>query len=262
MNKNICVFTICSAGHINQSVVSLNSARKNISNNYKVNLNIFCIDEVDENLKSKIKTNFDIEVLTLDSIVDENVQKSILKYKKYKDILRWSNKSNLLLYLVEKYETVFYIDNDIYFVNNCDELIEQTGKGVLLTPHNRGPKPGVCQFECLFTDGFFNAGFIGANRLGKDALKWWSDCVLWNCSKDFQKGIFNDQKYLDIMSLEFNDVVSICKNKGCNIATWNIGNINYKNIKPIFFHFSYLNVNHNNILIETYHKFKKETESL
>jgi hypothetical protein len=262
MKSTVCIFTISSADYVYQSVVSLISARNNISDNYKVSLVIFCTEDIGENLKNRIKQEHNIEILYLNSINDENVQQSIIKYTNNSDILRWSNKSNLLLVLIKEYDTVFYIDNDIYFVNNCDDLIKETNKGILLTPHNRSLKPGGCQFEENFTDGFFNGGFVGANKLGKDALKWWSSAVLWNCIKDFQKGLYYDQKYLDIMALKFNDVVNISKNEGYNIAIWNINNINYNNIKPIFFHLSTDGDGYDHVFSDKYIEFKKEIKKI
>jgi hypothetical protein len=266
LNKKACAFTISSVGYINQSVVSLRSIKNNISNNkYQVDLIIFCIENICKNIKNKIKKQFDIEIVDLNSVKDETVKKCIDKYKKNRDILRWSNKPSLSSYLIERYDVVLYMDNDIYFVNNCDELIEQTHKGILLTPHNKiNTNLGICHFKQLLKHGFFNAGFFGVNKFGKNVLKWWSEAILWDCSKNFKEGIFVDQKYLDILALEFNENVQISKNKGYNIADWNINCIDMENISPIFFHFSRFGKNQYSknyqILKEAYLKFKEEAK--
>lgn len=126
----------------------------------------------------------------------------------------------MLLKFLEKYEKVIYVDSDIFFINYWNFLFDEID-GVLLTKHNRSLYPGGHEYPCNFTDGFFNAGFIGASKLGIDALKWWQSVVEWKCEKNLLEGLWDDQKYLDIMSLEFNDIVKICKHKGCNIANWN-----------------------------------------
>jgi hypothetical protein len=225
---------------------------------------IFCIDDFSIETKNRIKNTFDINLVNINSIKNYYTLKILEKYQDNKDMLRWSNKPNILLDLIDKYDTVFYIDNDCYFVNNYDFLIEETNKGIALTPHNRSiwPNSKHSQFECLFTDGYFNAGFIAANLLGKKALEWWRDLVLWNCIIDHKTGLFLDQKYLDIMGLEFNEIVNIIKHKGCNIALWNINNINYTSIMPIFYHFSGGINNYNNLLTPKYEEFKNHIQKI
>jgi hypothetical protein len=235
------IFSISSNDYLNQAVVSLESFIKNCSYNIDVyNLSL-------ENIKSLKKQSFYInDIFTRYDHIDQN-------------ILRWSLKPSIILYFLLdlNYDKCIYIDNDIYFVNNCTFLINDINKGILLTKHHRPIVPNFnsknnYQFICNFTDGFFNAGFIGANQNAAQALYWWHLMNLWKCEKNKYLGLFDDQKYLDILALNFNSVIDICDHAGCNLALWNrntlirsYSNDNWKinnNFDPIFCHFSGINL--------------------
>lgn len=239
------------------------------------------------------KNNIDVFNITLSDILDHKIyHNSIIKqicwrHQKNKDALRWSLKSALILYFLKdrNYNNVIYIDNDIYFVNNNTFLIDSLDKGILLTKHNRPiiPKTDFFdtahdkikysepnydyiyyeQFLCNFTDGFFNAGFIGANKLSIQAITWWIKMNFWQCAKALQHGLYVDQKYLDILALEFSDIVRICDHPGCNLATWNSLTLtrSFENNKwkinniydPIFCHFSTLDTKINDDMLSMYY---------
>ena len=74
--------------------------------------------------------------------------------------------------------------------------------------------------EANFKVGLYNAGFFAANKHAADALKWWADCCLYNMTKSTWRGMFDDQKYLDLLPIKFNGV-KILKHLGCNLAGWN-----------------------------------------
>lgn len=213
-----------------------------------------------ESLKKYCDQKIDIYNISTKDIYEKKynnkyIEKTYEKYANNEDILRWSLKPCLLLYFLQNlnYEKCIYIDNDVYFVNNNTFLIDQIDKGILLTKHNRPLFPNKnpwiqSQFMCNFTDGFFNAGFIGANKNGEHALEWWHTMTLWRCSQDKCQGLYDDQKYLDILALQFNKETRICDHPGCNLATWNTHTCKRSLINdawkiediydPIFLHFS------------------------
>jgi hypothetical protein len=255
MNNSVCIFTLCSGNYIKESIISLLSFKNNITT-VTPRLFIVCIDPIPNSIIKEIFNQFSIQIIFHDDIISYNIDDIRKKYHKTKDYLRWSSKPSCLLYFLSMYDKVFYIDNDIYFINKADFILEYVNKGICLTKHNRCINPfknkiinnkinysylyykqfNLNQFKCLFTDGFFNAGFIGANNLSIKALEWWADMVLYNCSITKQEGIFLDQKYLDILALEYNDITTIINHNGCNISHWNI--LEQKIEAPIFFHFS------------------------
>jgi hypothetical protein len=183
-----------------------------------------------------------------------NEEFSNMKNKYSGDKLRWSLKPVFLKYLLGRgYDAVIYCDNDIYFFDSPEHLFYSLGReSFLLTPHYYNSSPNRAQnwFEANFRVGLYNAGFIGVSKKGIHILDWWRDCCLYNVKKAFWRGMFDDQKYLDLIPVIFDDV-KIVKNNGCNLAGWNIDNYEIKhsgngffvNNNPlIFIHFAELSI--------------------
>lgn len=253
------------------SVVVFSISTKDYEKHGKVSL-----DSFEKNYSGFVHTeNIVIEDLISHKYNSHDINKFIDKYYSNYDKLRWSLKPAIIKYFLvdKKYDVVIYVDNDIYFINNVDFLIQETNKGILLTKHHRPLYPSDNaflnnQFLCNFTDGFFNAGFIAANKFGLKAIEWWSEMNYWQCSKAKNYGLFDDQKYLDIMALEFNKCINICDHPGCNLATWNSLTIKRErvnnswiindNYEPIFCHFSDMNYkkSFDPMLYEFYEEYK------
>lgn len=176
-------------------------------------------------------------------------------YKKYaagnKDRFRWALKPVFIAWLLESgYNKVIYLDSDIYFTSNPDFLFKELDTAaILLTPHWRNTNPLISE-DGLFSvlrDGLFNAGFVGASASGASAMNWWAELCHYRTEKAPELGLYDDQKYLDLMSVEFENV-SVLKHRGCNLAAWNI-DTNFRKIidgelkinstyDPVFIHFT------------------------
>lgn len=154
------------------------------------------------------------------------------------DGFRWALKGPFILKLLSKLERVIYIDSDIWFFSNPEFLFSiLKNTGLLLTPHRRNFDPfhNKETFYLHLTDGLFNAGFIGASRLGIPALKYWQHLCYFKMEKDSSRGLFVDQRYLDLVFILFYKKIKILDHPGCNVARWNI----HRFIKPlIFVHFT------------------------
>ena len=148
----------------------------------------------------------------------------IVKYRNDKDALRWSLKPVYINYLLGKdFEKVLYTDCDLFFFADYGFLFEKLDQyNILLTPGNTTGNPYVSEEEFLsgYRYGFYNAGFIGANTKGIDALKWWANCCSYRVETSFEEGLFVDQRYLDALPVRFPNI-GIIRHKGCNIAFWN-----------------------------------------
>jgi SAM-dependent methyltransferase len=194
------------------------------------------------------------EIYFVDQLCQEGIGKKI--YKKYaatdKDRLRWSIKPVFINFLLDQnYDQVFLLDSDLYFFAPFDFLSKVLDRyGVLLTPHWRASNPQLDEknFTILQTDGLFNAGFIGATKLGRPAMQWWAAACDFKCSKEPHKGFFDDQAYLNLLPIYF-DHVEILRHRGCNIANWNqiecertlsaSGKVKIKpNFEVVFIHFT------------------------
>jgi len=148
----------------------------------------------------------------------------INKYRANANKLRWSLKPVFILHLLQNFEKVIYTDNDIAFFNSPDFLFEALDHNpILLTPHHYAHSPQKNQnwLEANFTIGLYNAGFVGANRDAKKTLEWWAACCLYRCEKSRWRGLFDDQKYLDLVPI-IEPLTKVLTHKGCNLAGWNI----------------------------------------
>ena len=172
------------------------------------------------------------------------------------DFFRWAGKPLFLLHLLQTgYDKVIFLDCDIFFFNDYTFLLtELESSGILLTPHWRTPHPLIDEksFIALFTNGIFNAGFIGASQKGIPALQWWAGACHFKMGEVPALGIHDDQKYLDILPVLF-ETVKIVRHRGCNLASWNVneckrelinGNLLINGEYPIIFiHFSQILAN-------------------
>lgn len=236
MNR-IALFSISTNDFVHNAKVALDSFVDH--NDHKNNIDVFNISLKD--IKDRVYKNI-------------NIDRICFRYKDDLDVLRWALKPAFILYFLEeqKYQNVIYIDNDIYFVNNNTFILDLLDRGVLLTKHNRPLYPSCDeiindQFLCNFVHGFFNAGFVAASQKGLSAINWWLRMNLWQCCKNITYGLYDDQKYLDTLALEFSENVRICDHPGCNLARWNTHSAirSFQNGKwkinntydPIFCHF-------------------------
>jgi hypothetical protein len=148
------------------------------------------------------------------------------KYRHNKDKLRWALKPVFLHYLISEadIDKIIYVDNDLFFCNDYTFLFEYLSEhSFILTPHyyKTDPKKEQNWLEANFRVGMFNAGFAGVNKKAEKSLKWWADCCAYRCEKNSFRGLFDDQKYLDMIPL-MEESALIVRHKGCNVAGWNL----------------------------------------
>jgi hypothetical protein len=151
--------------------------------------------------------------------------KIIDKYNHNSDKLRWSLKPVMMKYLLTSVDVdkIIYLDNDLFFYSDYSFLFNLLDEhSFLLTPHYYKRNPGKEQnwLEANFRVGLFNAGFVGAHKKAADSLQWWADCCLYRCEKNAVRGLFDDQKYLDLIPV-MEPTALILQHQGCNVAGWN-----------------------------------------
>jgi hypothetical protein len=186
------------------------------------NLHVLVVDSFDTIGKPVNVIFYPIQTL----IETELGSKMFAKYAYNSDKLRWGFKPIFLLHLLIEHDKVVYVDNDICFYSDphiIDSLL--TKYSILLTPHFYPSSPRSEQnwLEANFRVGLYNAGFVATQSKAKEALEWWAACCLYNLKKSFNRGLFDDQKYLDLLPIQFNGV-HIIKEFGYNLAGWNAAN--------------------------------------
>ncbi|MGZ4779958.1 MAG: glycosyltransferase, partial [Thermoanaerobaculia bacterium] len=148
------------------------------------------------------------------------------------------------------YDRVVYLDPDIFVYSPLVELDEVPPDNfITLTPHLTGFIHGDehPSERTIMLAGAYNLGFIAVSRRPQLAsfLRWWQEKLEFQCVVDTARGLFVDQKWIDLVPGLFSGV-SILRHDGYNVAYWNLGQRTVTagsspavNGKPLrFFHFS------------------------
>lgn len=138
----------------------------------------------------------------------------------------WTCKPFALLHLMKRApqaDWVVYVDTDMMFFSDPDEVLPGSAAHYLLTPHRFDP--GFMAHEK--SAGKHNAGYVGArnSRQGEQVITWWKDRCVESCSFVPTESTFADQKYLDQFLALFPFGIST-DHKGLNVAPWNVENFN------------------------------------
>lgn len=125
-------------------------------------------------------------------------------------------------------ERLLYLDPDIMVFASLEPLSQLLDRhSILLTPHllepETDPAAVVDNEICALRHGVYNLGFLGlrASGEGRRFIDWWAARLAAHCVADPERGLFTDQRWIDLAPAFF-DGVHILRDKGCNVATWNI----------------------------------------
>lgn len=240
MNKKI-VFTVCSVNYLSKAIgLGLSVLEYNSDCD-------FCIVIVDA--KRDININDPrINYIWIEDLEYPNFLKSAFKYNIIE--LNTAIKPWATIYLLKKYNKVIYLDPDICVFNSLESIFEKLNQSsFLITPHAISSYMGQGRpnDQDLLRFGSFNLGFYAVSTSGKNLLEWWHEKLIDNCFYEPSQGLGVDQKWIDLVPAFF-DSVEILKNKGYNIAFWNLHEreISFENDsfivnnieKVVFVHFS------------------------
>lgn len=136
-----------------------------------------------------------------------------------------SVKGHFFKYIIEHYpeeDKFVYLDPDCYVYSDFVELRELLNtRPIVLCPHLL--QPGNIDMELSSTaHGVYNLGFLAVNR-SEEAVKfinWWADRLYLFCYDDILRGIFTDQKWIDLAPCFFD--VEVFKHRGYDFATWSL----------------------------------------
>lgn len=155
-------------------------------------------------------------------------------------------------FIAEGYDNVIYFDPDIRIfspLNDMCSLISQNN--IVLTPHLTGElDDGMRPNEIdILRAGTYNLGYIGVNNSSETVkfLDWWMRRLRTLCVNDVSRGLFVDQKWMELAPSLFKGVY-INHNAGWNTAYWNLNHRHISldsngqylvNDEPlVFFHYS------------------------
>jgi glycosyltransferase involved in cell wall biosynthesis len=160
-------------------------------------------------------------------------------------------------YLFDHYDLhhLIYLDPDIYCYRPLTPLLDALElNSIALTPHLLAPlddqyRPNELD---ILRVGAYNLGCIGLARNPElhTFLHWWQRRLERDCLVDLGRGLFVDQRWIDL-ALSLFDGVAIVRDPGCNVAYWNLAQRHVTastdgwmvNGQPLtFYHFSGLTI--------------------
>ena len=167
-------------------------------------------------------------------------------------------------------KAVLYFDPDMIVTAPLDPLFAHFDNGsILLTPHGIEPETtldGIIDNEISHLRyGVYNLGFVGVRntRAGLKFAHWWAARLHDFCYDDIERGIFTDQRWVDLAPAFF-DGVKVLRDPAYNVATWNLthrvvtGSLEaglQVNGRPlIFYHFSGFDSGAQEIMLNKYGK--------
>lgn len=123
---------------------------------------------------------------------------------------------------------IMYLDPDIKVFNSLamlESLLDQ--HEILLTPHLLDIEQDINAIQdneiSALKHGIYNLGFFAARTSGQglDFIRWWAERLRLFCRDDIPGGLFTDQRWCDLAPAFFSGL-GIVRDRGCNVATWNI----------------------------------------
>lgn len=248
MSQVHIAFTICSNNYLAHAKTLGDSY---LSHHPDHTFIIGLVDKVSSHLTIESYKNF--VILPVDILQINNFQQLVAKYNITE--LCTSVKPRYFKYIFETYqaETVIYLDPDILVVSPLLELYsELKTHTICITPHMCSPIDDAFapNDHHVLPGGVYNLGFIGLSNYKKvlPFLEWWDARVLKYGFRDYCKGMFYDQLWINYVPCFF-DNYKIMKHLGYNMANWNFhereltvdsnGDYIVNNSEPLrFFHFS------------------------
>ena len=134
-------------------------------------------------------------------------------------------KPRFMQYLMERFAEAskfVYLDPDVLVYSEFVELNQLLDShSIVLAPHLL--RPGNVDMEISsLAHGSYNLGFLAVARSvnSVEFVKWWADRLFLFCYDDKARGIFTDQKWIDLAPCFFD--VHILKHHGYDFATWSL----------------------------------------
>lgn len=134
-------------------------------------------------------------------------------------------KPRFMIHLLERFpqnNKFVYLDPDVLVYSDFDELEKVLdSSSIVLAPHLL--RPGNIDMEISsLAHGTYNLGFLA---VGRDAnseafLRWWAERLFLYCYDDKSRGIFTDQKWIDLVPAFYD--AHILKHHGYDFATWSL----------------------------------------
>jgi len=217
------------------------------------NVTVLALDWETSKFLTEARHNSRVNILSLDSLDSESLW-AARRSRSYRDFC-WTLSSVLCDHLLLENDEVIYLDADICFFSNPDELLDHCRSGkVAAVPHGFPQR-----LRSSEVNGIFNVQWVYfAGDQGKSASQRWAEQCLDRCELAPEEGIVGDQKYLDEWPSLYDSFISL-DHLGAGVAPWNhevrdprrVGDhwIVGANTRLVFFHFHGLSIANNGSVV-------------
>jgi hypothetical protein len=242
------IFTLCSNNYLAQAKCLGDSVAKIHPNCQFI---IGLVDVIDKEVDYDFFNN--MEILPFDQLGYPEFDDMLSRYNVIE--FNTSVKPYYIDFIWKKYGrdySVIYLDPDIFLYRKMEHVYKalETHSVVLTPMFCEAPKETSLDELVALRHGMYNLGFI-ALKYSDESIKlinWWKERLRTHCLIDKAKGIFVDQKWIDLVPMLF-DEVFILKHRGYNMAWWNFSErklidlgddfaVNSNDQLLYFFHFS------------------------
>ena len=213
-----CIFTIVSRNYLHYARTLMNSIEQHAPDADRI---VGLCDKPEGFDFSN--ENFDIlEMASLDIPL---IDKFIFRYTILE--LNTAIKPYIISALFEQgYEKVIYFDPDIRVYDSLSGMLSLLDEHqMLLTPHLTGPLDDekLPSELNILVSGSYNLGYIGLRNTPEmqQFAHWWESKLYEDCVVDLPRGLFVDQKWMDLAPGMYSGVY-INRDEGWNVAYWNL----------------------------------------
>ena len=166
------------------------------------------------------------QLLTLTDLQIPNIQ--AFRFAHADNELRYAATPFLLRHLLDRgYASVGFMKEESLVLASLLPILSIVAEhSITLTPHILSPLQGLEAAErevVALCSGIFNVGFLGvsATPAARHFLDWWTGRVYGDCSHDIGRGQHYEQRWLDLVPAQFDDV-HILRDPGFNVGHWNL----------------------------------------
>ncbi|ADV60613.1 hypothetical protein Isop_0016 [Isosphaera pallida ATCC 43644] len=257
-------FTSVTANYLPKAAVLARTLKRT---NPEVTFHLLISDDLPDDCPKAILESFD-SIVTIWDLPLTNLDSWTFKHSVVE--LCTAVKGPMVEYLFDRVgaERVYYFDPDMVVVGSLAELNARLSQhAVVLTPHQTVPETSLQAIVdneiCSLAHGVYNLGFLGVRRTeeGLKFVRWWADRLRLFCHDDIPRGLFTDQRWVDLAPAFF-DGIGVLRDPGYNVATWNLStrratgqspwNIQINGRPLVFYHFSGLDSGAQLTMLERY----------
>lgn len=217
----LALFTICSNNYVPMAKVWADSARR-----FHPEAELFlCL--ADRRVEEPGFYPDGVRVIEAQALPIEDFAEFAFRY----DMMEFNTaiKPFMFRFLLDRrFDAVLYFDPDIEIFAPLTPVLDpilRHGASLVLTPHLTQPSEGDAFPDDIgiMQAGIYNLGFlgVGAGAESERILRWWSRRLRYDCINAQERGVFVDQKFMDLVP-GFGDRVVVLRDTTCNVAYWNL----------------------------------------